>query len=152
MSICCHFIKCQFKEKTKDFSKVTIKNREKFETFEHIDLEILCNNKVIKLIIIYRPPAINGKKMEKEFIEEFDNYLDTIEDLKRTFICGDFNLWMDSANNKYTCEFNEILDQHDLINSVNKPTTNSEHIIDLVIHHKEEKMVKDVEVEPDCKI
>ena len=54
-----------------------------------MDLEILSKNKVIRLITLYRLPTIDGKRKEKEFIE---NYLDTINNLRTTFICGDFNL------------------------------------------------------------
>ena len=62
---------------SKSFSRVTVRNQLIFNTFEYIDLEILSKNKVIRLITVYRPPTISGKRKEKEFIEEFGNYLDT---------------------------------------------------------------------------
>ena len=109
---------------TKSFSKVKVKNQTTFETFEHINLEILNKKNIINLTIVYRPPTISGKRKENEFIEEFSNYLDTINDVeKKTLICGGFNLWMDTTNNKYTSEFNELLDLHGLTNSVSEPTT-----------------------------
>ena len=132
---------------SKSFSKVTGRNQVIFDTFEYIDLEILSKNKVIRLITLYRPPTIDGKRKEKEFIEEFGNYLDTINNLRTTFICSDFNLGLDKVS-----EFVELLEAHSLVNSVINPTTKSEHIIDLVIHHKDHKLIKNVEVEPDCTI
>ena len=59
---------------------------------------------------------------------------------------------MDTTNNKYTSEFNELLDLHGLTNSVSEPTTVFGHTIDLVIHHKDSKTIKNIEVEPDCSI
>ena len=138
---------------SKSFSKINIKNQLTFQTFEHMNVEILNNNnKVINLTILYRPPTINGKKKEKEFIEEFSNYLDTLNFANNTFICGDFNIWLDNISDKYTSEFHELLDQHNLTNSVSEPTTDSGHIIDLVIHHNEQRIIKNIEVEPECAI
>ena len=71
---------------SKSFSRVTVRNRLIFNTFEYIDLEILSKNKVIRLITVYRLPTIGGKRKEKESIEEFGNYLDTINNLKTTLI------------------------------------------------------------------
>ena len=67
---------------SKSFSRVTVRNQLIFNTFEYIDLEILSKNKVIRLITVYRLPTIGGKRKEKEFIEEFGNYLDTINNLR----------------------------------------------------------------------
>ena len=78
---------------------MTVRNQAICNTFEYINLEILSKNKVIRLIALYRPPTIDGKRKEKEFIEEFGNYLDTINNLRITFICGDFNLWRDRLVN-----------------------------------------------------
>ena len=93
-----------------------------------MDLEILCKNKVIRLITLYRPPAINGKRKEIEFIEEFGNYLDTINNLRTTFSCRDFNLWLDEISEcNNVREFVELLEAHSLVNRVINPTTKSEH-------------------------
>ena len=127
------------------FSKVTVRNQVIFNTFEYVDLEILSKNNVIKLITLYRPPTIDGKRKEKEFIEEFGNYLDTIDNLRTAFICGDFNLWLDKVSEcNYVGEFVELLEAHSLVNSVINPTTKSERIIDLVIHHKDHKLIKNL--------
>ena len=110
-----------------------------------IDLQILSKNKVMRLIrpTLYRPPTADGKRKEKEFIEEFGNYLDTINNLRTTLICGDFNLWHDKVSEcNYVGEFVELLEAHSLVNSVINPTTKSEHIIDLAIHHKDHKLIK----------
>ena len=128
-----------------------MRNQVIFDTFEYLDLEILSKNKVIRLITLYRLPTVDGKREQKEFIEEFGNYLNTINNLRTTFICGDFNLWLDKVSEcNNVREFVELLEAHSPVNSVINLTTKFEHIIDLVIHHKDHKLIKDVEVESDC--
>ena len=68
---------------TKSFSKVTVKNQMMFETFEHINLEILNKKNIINLTIVYRPPTISGKRKENEFIDEFSSYLAAINDVEK---------------------------------------------------------------------
>ena len=63
-----------------------MRNQLILNAFGYIDLEILSKNKVIRLITVYKPPTIGGKRKEKEFIEEFGNYLDTINNLRTTLI------------------------------------------------------------------
>ena len=68
--------------------------------------------------------------------------MDTINNLRTTFICGDFNLWLDKVSEcNYVGEFVELLEAHSLVNSVINLTTKSEHIIDLVIHHEDHKLI-----------
>ena len=79
--------------------------------------------------------------------------MDTINNLRTTFICGDFNLWLDRVSEcSNVGELVELLKAHSLVNSVINPATKSEHIIDIVMHHKDHKLIKDVKVEPDCTI
>ena len=58
---------------SESFPKVTVRNQVIFDTFEYMDLEIPSKNKVIRLITLYRPPTIDGKGKEIEFIKEFGN-------------------------------------------------------------------------------
>ena len=76
---------------SKQFSNVSVINRSTYETFEHLEIKFNYNNKVITLVALYRPPSTNAIR----FNEEFGNYLDLFnEELMKTCICGDFNLWM----------------------------------------------------------
>ena len=54
-----------------------------FETFEHINLEILNKKNIVNLTIVYRPPTISGKRKENEFIDEFSSYLAAINDVEK---------------------------------------------------------------------
>ena len=87
-------------------------------TLKQNGIEILSKNKVIRLITLYRLPTIDGKK-KKEFIEEFGNYLDTINNLRTSFICGDFIRWLDKVSECNNArEFVELLEAQSLVNSV----------------------------------
>ena len=132
---------------SKSFSKVILRNQLYFETFEYIDLEISFNNKNLRIIAIYKPPD----RSEKKFLDEFENLLDTINDLRTVLICGDFNLRLDEAN-RNEIEFLELLETHNLMNSVTDPTTIHNHILDLVIHYKDPNLIKKLEVEPDFSV
>ena len=49
-------------------------------------------------------------------------------------------------------KFIYILENHDLENNVNSPTSISNHIIDLIIHNKDTRMTSGIEIEPECTI
>ena len=130
---------------SKSFSRVTIKNVRIFETFEYIDLELIRDNKVLEIITLYRPPRSNIKK----FFEEFSTLLEMVNDVTKTVICGDFNVWMDNINDRDAKELMEILDMYSLTNSVLEPTSVGGHTIDLVIHCCDSNIISNTEVEPD---
>ena len=77
--------------------------------------------------------------------------MDTLNDNRNILICGDFNLHLEN-NDNYVSEFVELLDVHDLENTVKESTSLNNHIIDLVIQNKNNKIVNQVEVEPECAI
>ena len=130
---------------SKSFTSVTIKDELMFESFEYIDLELKMKNKVLEVILIYKPPDSSKRK----FIEEFSTLLEMVNDINKTIISGDFNLWMDDEENNYVTEFKELLDSFNTVNGVTSPTSISGHIIDLVIYCSSSDIVSDIEVEPD---
>ena len=132
----------------KTFTKVKVMNVESFESFEYIDTKITSDNKNIRIITVYRPP----NKSKSRFIEEMSDFLDTIDDTSDLVLCGDFNLHFDNPKDNYVNKFKDILDNHELINNVNAPTSKSNHIIDLIIHNKSKKITKKIEIEPECTI
>ena len=85
-------------------------------------------------------------------MEEISDLLDSLENKLNLVVCGDFNLHFDNVNDYYVKKFIDVLEQHDLVNQVNIPTSKMNHIIDLVIHTKDKKITRNVEVEPECTI
>ena len=123
----------------------SIINQQVFRSFEYMSMKVTRKNKCMQLIIVYRPPDTS----KRIFIEEFGSFLDSLFENRNILICGDFNIHMDNNADNSVREFVELLDSHDLENIVNEPTTLSNHIIDLVIQNKSNKIVSDLEVEPE---
>ena len=132
----------------KSFTKVQLMNTVNFSSFEHLDVKITSVNKNIRIILIYRPP----NKSKNEFIEELSDLIETFEDTRNIVLCGDFNLHIDNQNDTYVKRFTDILENNDLINKVNSPTSIGNHIIDLVIHNKRGGIASNIEIEPECLI
>ena len=77
---------------------------------------------------VYRPPRFN-----KDFLHEFLS--DFIPKFDKLLICGDFNIHVCCASNQLANEFKGLLDSFDLTQSVNAPTHEHGHTLDLVISH-----------------
>ena len=132
----------------KKLYKTKIVSNQSFDSFEHINLKILYNNKSIQTIIIYRPPNMS----KREFLKDFGDLLNTLNDSRNILICGDFNLHLDNKSDNYVSEFNELLESHDLENTIDETTSLSGHIIDLVIQTKNNRLVNEIIIEPECTI
>ena len=128
--------------------KVSIQNQYVANSFEHINVKISSNNKNIQVIVLYRPPNTN----KRIFLEEFSEFLQLQNENKNILICGDFNIHLDEIENSYVKEFTELIECHDLENIVNEPTSLSNHIIDLVLQNKNNKIIKNIMIEPECDI
>ena len=134
---------------SKQFSNIRIMNRIPYDTFEHLEIKFNYGNKVIVMVALYRPPEANVA----QFNEEFNSYLDLCNDeLMRTYICGDFNIWLDDLNNNSANNFKETIDSHNLENKVLEPTSRSNHVLDLIICDKDFGLIREIEVEPDFAI
>ena len=132
----------------KSFTKVQLMKTINFNSFEYMDVKITSFSKNFRIITIYRPP----NKSKNEFIEELSDLVESVEDIRNIVLCGDFNLHIDNQNDTYVKRFIDILENNDLINKVNSPTSIGGHIIDLVIHNKRGGITSNIEIEPECLI
>ena len=130
----------------KKIYKVSELNQHVFSSFEYINIKVTHLNKSIQITVAYRPPNTS----KRVFLDEFGNFLDTQNDNRKILICEDFNLHMDNKTDNYVNEFTELLKSYDLENVINKPTSLSNHTINLVIQNKNEKVVHDIHIEPEC--
>ena len=133
---------------SKTFTKVSIKNEMIFETFEYIYLQLTRNNRVIKIISLYRPPGSNKMK----FIEEFSVLVDMVDDIRNAIIGGDFNCWMDDDDDRMAKELKEVFEMFNLVNRVLVPTSVGGHTLDLAICGRDSNLIRNLEVEPDFEI
>ena len=119
----------------KEALDVTMVNTIPTSNFEYMETTIGVNHKLIRLLIIYRPPPSpeNGFKTTT-FLQEFENFLGKYSiETGELLLTGDFNLHMEITTNTYTNRFKELLDSGNLVQHVMIPTHIKGHTLDLVI-------------------
>lgn len=131
---------------SRKYTNIKMKDRNFFDSFEILEIHFNSKNKKMSVVVIYRPPDANLTR----FINEFGDYLDTFDDeLRWTYFCGDFNIWIDSPRDNNERGFIELIESLNLENIVCQHTSRSGHILDLIIGEKENNQIGRIEVEPD---
>ncbi|HBK70179.1 MAG TPA: hypothetical protein DDZ39_00730 [Flavobacteriaceae bacterium] len=114
-----------------------------FKTFEAAMILLQFKKLCLRLITIYRPPS----RLEKEFIQEFHEFLNDIVSENGIFLInGDFNIPIKSDSNNSNNLLN-LLDMFNLKNVVKSSTHNKGNILDLVICNENERALKEVYVD-----
>lgn len=117
-----------------------------FHSFESLVCSITCpgwkNQKAVLFVIIYRPPGPYS-----EFLDEFSDFISNLVlNWDSIVIVGDFNIHIDNKSDCLTNAFNALVEGIGFTQSVNKPTHNHNHILDLVLSYGVE--ITDVNVLP----
>lgn len=100
-----------------------------FESFEYLAFLIKTKPNVL-MTIIYRPP----KASRSAFLTELGEFLSVIcTDFDLPIVTGDFNIHMDSQNDKYANELTTLLESFGLNQHVKEPTHSHGHTLDLII-------------------
>ena len=115
--------------------------------FEHC---IVTLNNSIQLIGIYRPPPSRGNGLKtSEFLDELETFLDEkLVTPYKTAILGDFNVHVDSLDNRDSNKFAKIVSNAGFIQHVNGPTHKHGHTLDLVMSRDDEDLIHEVQVDP----
>lgn len=133
---------------SKCFSEVKIVNHPLATSFERISVNFKHEGQNLSFIVVYRPPD-SGVHL---FFEEFDGLLESIDLLARkVVICGDFNFWLDDEANNNANSFKDMLMSNQLMNNVDRPTSSTGHMLDLIICDSIDRIIMDVEVEEKCR-
>ena len=108
-----------------------------FNTFEALRTVFNYENTSVTFLCIYRPcPSATNRFTPKEFLEEFDEFLNIyFHESSLHIILGDFNFHYDCPQETYVKQITNIFKARDLIQTVTEPTQNSGHILDWVIVH-----------------
>ena len=116
-------------------------------SFEALACTFYFSNRSINTTVIYRPGHPGTDAL---FMHEFNEFLSAFSDLGANyFICGDFNYWINNPIDKpQTFKFIEVLNDHNCVNSVTKPTHKAGNILDLIIHEVENTSIKNIVVHP----
>ena len=135
----------------RDGLEVNVNNNRKFTSFEHLDLSVSLKPKLLRLLIVYRPPPSpkNGQTFSK-FLNEFSELLQIILlSPGRLFILGDFNLHVDNKDCRDACQFLDLINSLGLIQHLQLPTHCKGHTLDLVLTRASEVSCLDVRISDD---
>lgn len=119
-----------------------------FKTFEVAMVILQFNNRIVKLITIYRPPSTSENEFLLEF-QELINYL--ISENGIFIITGDFNIPI-KENSKIANQLLDLLEMYNLKNFVKSPTHNKGNILDLVICNENENILRGLYVDNSVQI
>ena len=125
---------CLVKSSLKSMKKDSMKTK----TFEHMEVEIKLNGKILTIILIYRPePSKKNQYTMTEFYDEFHKFLAHYHTYNNeVIITGDFNFHMNKPSDNKVIKFNNILEMFDLVQHITSSTHRDGNTLDLVITHK----------------
>ena len=130
------------------FSHIRMIDRPRFGSFEFIEVSFKFQGCNLLFIVVYRAPNLSAS----EFFDQFDDLLERIDTITaKVIICGDFNFWMDVESDVNRVKFVDLLESHQLSNYVDKVTSTTGHMLDLVLGITDDNFIKDVKIDPDCR-
>ena len=104
-------------------------------SYEMLEVTIRSSSRMIRLIILYRPPPSkkNGFTVN-QFIDEFENLLENkVVSSGDLVVIGDFNFHWDNPQNVDTVKIRNLMDSYSVMQHVTQSTHTSGHILDWVI-------------------
>jgi len=106
-----------------------------FISFESSSITLKLAHSVLPVFNSYRPPlSSRSSKPFSVFLDEFNSFLSIAATTPHEFlITGDFNIHLDNPTDYYTSQFLSLLSSFNLLQHVNFPTHNKNHILDLII-------------------
>ena len=128
-------------------SKIKKEKVPQTDNFELIQASCMCSGKKIVFIVVYRSPSSN----ETLFRDEFRLYLESLNVVgSEVFVCGDFNFWIDDAENNNAKCFIDEMNMLGYGNKVNSATSNTGHTLDLVFCENDKDLIFNVKVDDMC--
>ena len=123
----------------------SITNNGQFTSFEAIECDI-CVKQSAKLFVIYRPPPSSKNGLTyKMFLTQFADFLEQhIVCAKQLVLLGDFNLHVESAEDREAQGFRSLIERFGLTQHVQQCTHRNGHTLDLVISRSSESFVSNV--------
>ena len=76
--------------------------------------------------------------------------IDTVD--ANVFICGDFNIWYEDALTQNVIDFCELMDMLQFVNKVNRITSHTGHMLDLVFYNIDHDLIHNLVVDEMCTI
>ena len=134
---------------SKSLSKIKKEKVPITDNFELLQASCMHRGKKFVFIVVYRSPGSN----EALFRDEFRLYLESLNAAgSQVFVCGDFNFWVDDTDNQNAQDFIETMNALGYKNVVNKITSNTGHMLDLVFSENDNDLILGVDVDDLCVI
>ena len=117
-------------------------------SFELVHVTLVLHNQTINFFCIYRPPLSHKNKLNLTlFLEEFPNLLDFSNSITgKMIILGDFNLHFDQPNSPDVSKILDSIQMFDLMQTVDKPTHRCGHILDWILHRRDDDILRTTHV------
>ena len=117
-----------------------------FRSFEHLDLTLSSMSSSFRLLVVYRPlPNKKNKLTFSMFHDDFGNLAESLISHPCKFLLvGDFNIHMDSIENREAAIFHDLLVATNLKQHVNTPTHDAGHTLDLLITDNSDDFVSSI--------
>ena len=104
------------------------------KSFEYCSLKVMTSDVSLYCACVYRPTRSEiNRQSVNVFLEEFNNFLDSINKQNKVHICGDINIHVDNIDDPSSKKLKLLLDDHHLKQIIDKPTQRCGHTLDLVI-------------------
>ena len=115
---------------------------------------LVLHNQTINFFCICCPPPSHKNKLSFTlFLKEFPNVLDFSNSITgKTIILGDFNLHFDQPNSpdvskiRYKFDTKNSIQKFDLMQTVDKPTHRCGHILDWILHRRNDEILRTTHV------
>ena len=123
----------------------TLKTDNRFEKFEHITVLMKKPGECFIVVVVYRPGSVRPCA---QFLNEFGDLLDTLNLFScPVYILGDLNIHFDDVTDPDTTSLQYLLTSHGLKQTVQRPTHNRGHTIDVIII-REDMNISNISVTP----
>ena len=112
-----------------------------YTTFEQVTMNLSSTcSPSISLSVIYRPKNL------KNFLTEFEDFLERTYDLKQHIIVGDFNIHADIDNDSLASRFINLISHFNFKQVVDKPMHICGHTLDLLLTRCDSHLLKSFDV------
>ena len=126
---------------------VKIIDQIRVNSFEYLQIVFKNRNEWVMMLVIYRSPSSSPDA----FFQEFDILLESLDLITyKTFICGDFNFWMEDRSLYNVKKMNDLLDAHGLRNNIKDATANTGHALDMIIDDNNHNKIGNIRIDKEC--
>ena len=126
-----------------------MKQKLSFNSFEILDVSVVCGSNSLRLAVIYIPPPSNTNKLRNAiFLSEFATYVESmVASASRYIIVGDFNYHVDNRTDVNANQFLDLLESAGMKQHVQGKTHYQGHTSDQIVTRLVDNIVSSVKID-----